>query len=132
MPTFQRYDALTTTADWLYLVRWTAHTSASTFRVSVRFQQGAFHTQCVDTFYGPRPGLNETDSAIPHLCGTDEQWSQVTISPLDGKRCSGCGTYQRAALRVRNSLIAESAEPAEVPSFIEEFSFRVQVGAARR
>ena len=73
---------------------------------------------------GPDPGWEPADppgyrsdharrsrrSSIPSVCGTDEQWSTVTIEPTDGRTCEGCGTFRRTDLpHSRNLSPAEEA-----------------------
>ena len=115
-----RYDAFIDVSDWLNFT-WRALVTADRFEVSVRFQQGAFFLECTERWYGPRAGEQERELVIPSVCGTDEQWSEVTITPADGRTCKGCGTFQRSALPERRSLSLGSADPSEVESFLEEF-----------
>ena len=116
-----RYDAIIDVADWLYFT-WRARVTASQFAVTVRFQQGAFFSECTERWYSPRAGEQEGETSIPDVCGTDDQWSTVTIAPADGRTCEGCGTFRRSALPERRSpLRLDSADPSEVESFLEEF-----------
>ena len=114
-----RYDTSIHVSDWLNFT-WRALVTADRFEVSVRFQQGAFFSECTERWYGPRAGEQERETVIPSVCGTDEQWSEVTITPADGRTCKGCGTFQRSALPERRSLSLGSADPSEVESFLEE------------
>ena len=115
-----RYDASISVSDWLNFT-WRALVTADRFEVSVRFQQGAFFSDCTERWYSPRAGAQEDQTVIPDVCGTDEQWSEVTIAPADGRTCKGCGTFQRSALPERRFLSLGSADPSEVESFREEF-----------
>ena len=123
----RRYSAITTTSDWL-LFTWRARTSAPRFEVSVRFQQGAFFSTCTEVFYNPVAGQQEDETSIPDVCGTDDQWSTVTIQPADGRTCQGCGTFSRAALPPGRLFAPESADPLEFNSLVEEFTLRAQMG----
>ena len=114
-----RYDASIHVSDWLNFT-WRALVTADRFEVSVRFQHGAFFSECTERWYGPRAGEQESETVIPSVCGTNEQWSEVTIAPADGRTCKGCGTFQRSALPERRSLSLGSADPSEVESFLEE------------
>ena len=114
----RRYDATIDVADWLNFT-WRAFVTADQFAVSVRFQQGAFFSECTERWYGPRAGEQEGETSIPDVCGTDEQWSEVTIAPADGRTCKGCGTFRRSALP-EGRLLRGSADPNEAKSFSEE------------
>ena len=104
-----RYDASIDVADWLRFT-WRARVAASRFTVSVKFQQGAFFTTCTERWYDPAAGAQERELSIPSVCGTDEQWSTVTIEPADGRTCRGCGTFRRTDLpHSRNLSPAEEA-----------------------
>ena len=92
-----RYDAIIHVADWVRFT-WRARVSASRFQVRVKFQQGAFRSTCTETWYSPEAGEQERELSIPSVCGTDQQWSSVTIEPADGRSCRGCGTFQRSVL----------------------------------
>ena len=127
----RRYDAITTTADWL-LFTWRARVAASRFEVTVRFQQGAFFTSCTERWYDPQAGEQEEETSIPDVCGVDDQWSSVTISPADGRKCKGCGTFSRAGLPAGRLFNPRSADPAEVPAFIKEATLQTQIGATER
>ena len=50
-----RYDASIHVSDWLNFT-WRALVTADRFEVSVRFQQGAFFSECTERWYGPRAG----------------------------------------------------------------------------
>lgn len=105
-----RYDASIDVADWLRFT-WRARVAASRFSVSVKFQQGAFFTTCTERWYDPEAGAQERELSIPSVCGTDEQWSTVTIEPADGRTCRGCGTFRRTDLpHSRNLSPAEEAD----------------------
>ena len=104
-----RYDTSIDVADW---VRFTlrARVTASRFTLSVKFQQGAFFSTCTERWYNPVAGEQERELSIPSVCGTDEQWSTVTIEPADGRTCKGCGTFRRTDLaHSRNFSPAEEA-----------------------
>ena len=92
-----RYQSSIRVADWLRFT-WRARVTAGRFEVRVKFQQGAFHTTCTERWYNPEAGEQERETSIPSVCGTDEQWSSVTIEPADGRACRGCGTFRRSAL----------------------------------
>ena len=127
----RRYLSVIDTADWLNFT-WRALRPGARFEVSVRFQQGAYFSACTETWYAPIVGQQEEETSIPSVCGTDEQWSSVTISPADGRVCQGCGTFARGILPSGRSLMPNSADPAEIPTFIEEVTLGAQLGAARR
>ena len=127
----RRYVSSIRVADWLYFT-WRARVAASRFEVTVRFQQGAFFTTCNETWYDPIAGEQEEETSIPSVCGPDDQWSTVTISAADGRKCKGCGTFTRTALPERRSLSPQTADPSEVQSFIEEATYRAQIGATTR
>ena len=92
-----RYDTSIHVADWLYFT-WRARMAASRFTVNVKFQQGEFFTSCTERWYDPEAGEQERELSIPSVCGSDEQWSTVTIEPADGRTCRGCGTFRRTDL----------------------------------
>ena len=116
----RRYLSSINTADWLKFT-WRARTPAQRFEVTVRFQQGAFFSSCTELWFNPTVGQQVVETTIPSVCGTDEQWSSVTIQPADGRMCDGCGTFARETLPIDPSLLTlESADPAEIPTFIEE------------
>ncbi|MCY4059291.1 MAG: hypothetical protein OXG44_14945 [Gammaproteobacteria bacterium] len=127
----RRYLSSIHVADWLEFT-WRARVSARRFEVTVKFQQGAFFSSCTETWYNPEAGEQDTETSIPSVCGTDDQWSSVTIQPADGRTCSGCGTFTRSSLPTTDSLSLTSADPAEVPTFIEEATLAAQIGAAER
>lgn len=93
---------------------------------------GGFFTTCTERWYDPLAGEQEEETCIPSSCGPDEQWSTVTISPADGRKCKGCGTFTRTALPERRSISPQTADPHEVLSFIKEVAFRAQTGATGR
>ncbi len=104
-----RYDASRDAADWLYFT-WRARVASSRFTVNVKFQQGEFFTSCTERWYDPEAGEQERELSIPSVCGSDEQWSTVTIEPADGRLCRGCGTFRRTGLpHGRNLGPAEEA-----------------------
>ena len=116
----RRYLSSIETADWLYFT-WRARTSATSFAVTVQFQQGAFFSSCTEYLFNPVVGQQEDELTIPSVCGTDEQWSSVTIQPADGRTCDGCGTFARETLPIDPSLLTlKSADPAEITTLIEE------------
>ena len=116
----RRYLSVINTADWLKFT-WRAHTAATSFAVTVQFQQGAFFSSCTEYLFNPVVGQQEDELTIPSVCGTDEQWSSVTIQPADGRTCDGCGTFARETLPIDPSLLTlESADPAEITTLIEE------------
>ena len=123
----RRHLSVIDTADWLKFT-WRAHTAAPRVAVTVRFQQGTFFSLCTETWYNPVVGQQEEETTIPSVCGTDEQWSSVTIQPADGRTCDGCGTFARDTLPSGRSLTLKSADPAEIPTFIEELDARVSRG----
>ena len=127
----RRYRTSIDVSDWLYFT-WRARVAASRFEVTTRFQQGAFFTTCTETWYNPLAGEQEEETSIPSVCGPDDQWSTVTIAPADGRKCKGCGTFTRASLPERRSLSPQTADPDEVQSFIEEATYRAQIGATTR
>lgn len=127
----RRYLTTIDDADWLEFT-WRARVSARKFEVTVKFQQGAFFSSCTETWYNPEAGEQDTETSIPSVCGTDDQWSSVTIQPADGRTCQGCGTFARSSLPTTDSLSLTSADPAEVPVFIEEATLAAQIGAADR
>ena len=118
-------------ADWLKF-KWRSSAEASMFRLSVKFQQGAYFTECSEFFFDATPGAQQEKTSIPHACGSDEPWTAVTIEPADDHDCMGCGTFQRSALPESRTLAPESADPAEVNILIQEFTHRAQMGAARQ
>ena len=113
-----RYDATISDGDWLTFT-WRAFVTADRFAVSVRFQQGAFFSECTERWFSPRPNQQKDATSIPEVCGSDEQWSEVTIEPVDGRTCKGCGMFQRSALP-EGRLLRGSADPSEAESFFEE------------
>ena len=125
-----RYPTSIDVSDWLQF-SWRANVTAARFEVSVRFQQGAYHTTCTERFYNPMAGLQENETSIPSVCGVDQQWSSVTIAATTGT-CAGCGTFTRTTLSNSRSLDPGSADPNEVNAFIEEVTFRAQMGATGR
>lgn len=88
-----RYDASIDRADWLKF-RWISRTTARSFRVKVTFLQGSIHSSCDEYFLDPTPGAASDETTIPDICGVDEPWSEVRISPADGRNCKGCGTFR--------------------------------------
>ena len=126
----RRYPTSIRVADWLEF-SWRANVTALRFEVSVTFQQGAYHTVCTEYFYKPVAGLQEDELSIPDVCGVDQQWSSVTIAAADGRVCAGCGTFNRTALPNTRSLVPGAADPNEVNTFIEEVTYRTQMGATR-
>ena len=90
-----RYNAITTTADWVFFT-WRARKSASRFEVRVKFKQGAFFSTSTETWYSPEAGTQERELVIPGE--SSQQWSSVTIEPADGRTCRGCGTFRRSDL----------------------------------
>ncbi len=116
----RRYLSVIDTADWLKFT-WRAHTAAPRVAVTVRFQQGTFFSLCTEYLFNPVVGQQEDETTIPSVCGTDEQWSSVTIQPADDRTCDGCGTFARETLPIDPSLLTlESADPAEITTLIEE------------
>lgn len=115
----RRYDSVIDDADWLRFT-WRAFTTADRFSLTVRFQQGAFFSECTETWYRPRAGEQEGELSIPDVCGTDDQWSEVRISPADGRLCEGCGTFRRSSLPERDNLQPVTPDPSEVQSLREE------------
>ena len=115
----RRYLSVIDVADWLKF-DWRALKAARRFEVEVTFQQGAFHSACTEYFFDPVRGQQEGETTIPSVCGTDDQWSSVTISPRLGHRCRGCGTYRRTRLPSGRTLQPDSADPTEVQAFIDE------------
>ena len=104
-----RHDTSINVADWMRFT-WRTRVTASRFTVSVRFQQGAFFTTCAERWSNPTAGAQKRELSIPSVCGTDKQWSTVTIEPIDGRTCEGCGTFRRMDLpHSRNLSPAEEA-----------------------
>lgn len=127
----RRYLSVIDNADWLRF-DWRALVSAGRFELTVRFRQGAFFSECTETWFGPTAGQQEGELSIPDVCGTDDQWSSVTIQPADGRTCRGCGTFARSALPAGRSFVPAVADPEEIPSVIEEATLAAQMGAAMR
>ena len=119
----RRYLSVIHTADWLEFT-WRALSSADRYRLEVRFQQGAFFSSCTEVWYDPVAGEQESEITIPDVCGADEQWTTVTISPADGKRCRGCGTFRRTDLPTNRMLMLTAVDPVEAEAIDRETAAR--------
>ena len=109
-----RYNTSIDVADWVRFT-WRSRVSASRFTLSVKFQQGAFFSECSERWYDPVAGEQKRELSIPSVCGTDDQWSTVTIEPADGRTCKGCGTFRRTDLAQSRNL-----SPAEEANAVRE------------
>ncbi|MCY4627839.1 MAG: hypothetical protein OXE58_09800 [Acidobacteria bacterium] len=121
----RRYVPIIDDSDWLYFT-WRARRPASSYRVTVRFQQGSFQTTCTEYWFSPTGGEQSDELSIPSVCGSDAQWSAVTITAADAKSCRGCGTFRRTSLPIDNSFTVTGADPTETGALSREFTARLK------
>ena len=130
----RRYQSASRVADWLkFTVRSDKRALKTWVHFRVSFQQGAYTSVCAESSFLYNLSAVENETTSPGDCGTDEQWSSVTIDVTSPENltCSGCDTYTFNSLPISTSLTLDSADPHEVPAFIEEATLKAQMGAAR-
>ena len=105
----RRYKSSIDVAEWLRF-RVIPNITANRIDLRVRFHQGSFFSECSERIYDAVPNKVENEVSIPSVCGSDVQWSAVTISSADGYRCQGCGRFNRNSLPLARNMRSDTAE----------------------